>query len=163
MQKLLISVVLLFTFFSIIGADAGDDEKIAADFIGTWHMTSATNSMILSIKPEGEALFILIQKGSHGIDNVTWKPVAGGILIEGAPRFRFWAGRNQTEARVAMEPLPPEATESTLQQFPLTFFMRRIDEKRAVPERNLPTGWSAATLPPEWDQTAGRRREVTPK
>jgi hypothetical protein len=62
-----------------------------------------------------------------------------------------------------MEPLPPEATESTLQQFPLTFFMRRIDEKRAVPERNLPNGWSEANLPSEWDQTAGRRREVTPK
>ncbi len=158
-------------FFSTIllsatgtGAKPNDDDPAA--FVGTWHVTSGTISIVLSIKPEGEALFILIGEGSHGIDNVTWKPMAGGVLIEGLPRFRFWKGRNRSEARVAMEPLPPKATSARMQQFPLTFMMKRMDTKRndsqAVRERKLPAGWSEAMLPAEWDETAGRRRIVTP-
>ena len=149
-----------------IGTGKEPDKNLATHFIGTWHVTSATNSFILSIKPEGEALQILIQKGSHGIDNVTWKPVAGGILVENRPRFRFWKGRHRNEARVEMEPLPPEMTEASLQQFPLAFFMKRVDEKRSfsksLQERSLPAGWTDATLPTEWDQSAGRRRVVSP-
>lgn len=172
MKKDAVPIVSCFAFFSLIlcsaiGAGAEPCEDVTVDFMGTWHVTSATNSMILSIKPEGDALFVLIQKGSYGIDNVTWKPVAGGILVEGSPRFRFWKGRDPTEARVAMELLPPEMTEASLQQFPLTFFMRQIDTERndskIAQERKLPPGWTEATLPTEWDQTAGRRREVGPK
>ena len=143
---------------------AGD---VSADFLGTWHVTSATNSFILSIQSEGQAVFILIQKGAHGIDEVTWRPMPGGILIEGYPRFRFWKGRHPNEARVEMEPLRPELAESSLLKFPATFFMRRVNAKRQFkgsPEkRPVPEGWKKATLPAEWDKTAGKRRKVAAK
>lgn len=145
-------------------ADAKADDDVSASFIGTWHVTSATSSVILSIGPKGQASSILIDKGAYGIDSVTWKSVPGGILVEGLPRFRFWKGGNPQQARVAMEPLPPEVTSASWQEFPLTFFMSRIETKpenaKSTPERKLPAGWNDATLPAEWDETAGRRRVV---
>ena len=142
------------------------DEQVAREFIGTWHVTSATTSVVLTVMPDRKVQFILIERGSHGIDLTTWKPIAGGILIEGLPQFRFWKGRNRSEARVEMEPLPAEATRRGVRQFPRTFFMRRIASKRRisneVAERDFPDGWNKATLPEGWDQTAGHRRSLTP-
>lgn len=146
------------------GTGASDIAAGAAgtSFIGTWRVTSATTSVILDIKPEGRALFILIQRGSHGIDHATWTPMDGGILVESLPRFRFWAGRTAEEARVEMEPLPTALTNESMQQFPLAFFMHRVggrrSDARVLPERDLPTHWANEHLPPEWDQTAGQRR-----
>ncbi|QDU06671.1 hypothetical protein [Gimesia aquarii] len=117
--------------------------------------------MIFSIKDDGEAVMILLQDGAYNMGNVAWKPVPGGILIDGLPRFRFWKGRNRNEARVEIEALPPEMTRSDWQEFPLSFFMRRAISRRLpkqLQERSLPKNWGNATLPPEWDQAAGRRR-----
>ena len=135
-------------------------EDVSADFLGTWHVTSATNSFIISIQPEGKAVVILIQKGAHGINEVPWRPMPGGVLVGG---FRFWKGRHPNEARVEMEPLHPELTEASLLKFPTSFFMRRINSKRqdkhSLEERPVPEHWKKATLPPEWDKTAGRRKK----
>jgi hypothetical protein len=130
-------------------------------FIGTWRVTSATNSVVLDIKPEGRALVILIQRGSHAVDSASWTPMDGGILVESIPRFRLWEGRTAEESRVEMEPLPPSLTDESMQQFPLAFFMHRVGTKRSdarlLPQRELPPHWTDAQLPPEWDQTAGQR------
>ncbi|WP_339911880.1 hypothetical protein [Symmachiella dynata] len=176
-NTLSLAALLSAFVFCAFGVDTSAEEKavvkdntnlkVANEFIGVWHTTSATTSFLIEIKPDGEALFLLIQGGAHGIDNVTWKPLPGGLLVNGIPRLRFWKGRNKNEARVEMEPIPAEMTNAEMLQFPLRFMMRRIDEKRQLPkaylERKLPTGWTDATLTKDWDRTAGKRRSASSK
>jgi hypothetical protein len=150
---------------ALVGGEV--DETVAGTpFIGTWRVTSATNTVIVDIKPGGEALFILIQRGSNAVEKVSWNSMAGGIVVDSLPRFRFWAGRTQAEVRAEMEPLPAAMTEASLQQFPLAFFMHRVDarraDSRAVRERSLPPHWADESLPAEWDQAAGQRRVENP-
>lgn len=161
-----LTILASLTAAATIGSGQETDRNDGSEFVGTWHVTSATTSVLLIIQPDGRATFILIQKGSHGIDNVTWKPLAGGILVEGLPRFRFWKGRNRMEARVEMEPLPPELTDASMQEFPQTFFMRRVGQRTfsgPITKRELPAGWADGTLPTGWDEKAGRRREPSKK
>jgi hypothetical protein len=129
-------------------------------FVGIWRTSSATTSVILAIRPAGKGLVLWIDGGSNSCEEVTWKEVPGGILVESIPRLRFWKGRHPGEARVEMEPLPPEWTSQAIQQFPRTFFMRRQtdqQDRQAVKNRPLPTGWNRSTLAEEWDKSAGKR------
>lgn len=133
------------------------------DFVGTWQTTSGTTSLILTIAPSGEGMLILIASGSHGIDNINWRPLPGGLVTEGRhPRFRFWRGRHPDEARVEMEPLPPPLTSEEMQRFPLAFFMSRVTSvpgSLARRQSDVPQSWMRPQLPADWDQAAGRRRD----
>ncbi|GMW02688.1 MAG: hypothetical protein AMXMBFR84_38240 [Candidatus Hydrogenedentota bacterium] len=164
-QQLPIFVLVVCMSFALCAEQTS--EPPASELTGTWMVTAATNSFVIVIKPDGKAVVLLIQDGSHGIDNVTWKPMPGGLLIEGLPRFRFWNGRNAAEARVEMEALPFELMESSLQRFPTAFFMKRYDEGRNLggqgASRPLAAGWDRETLPADWDEKAGQWREVPPK
>ena len=163
-QKFSRWVLLAFVLIPVmvtVGADQKPKKDVVSEFTGTWSTISGTNSVIFSIKADGEAVIFLLQDGAYNMGNVPWKPVPGGILIDGLPRFRFWKGRNRNESRVEMEALPPEMTSEDWQEFPLSFFMHRSRSKRLpkqLRERSLPKNWNNAKLPPEWDQTAGRRR-----
>lgn len=86
----------------------------------------------------------------------------GGILVKGLPRFRLWASKPAGPIRVEMEELPAEMEVSKgFRTFPLRFFMRRAEVNGLVANsRSLPQGWDQPTLPPEWDQTAGKSRVV---
>ncbi|MCH9653772.1 MAG: hypothetical protein K0U86_12475 [Planctomycetes bacterium] len=159
-RRALLAFVLI-PVMVVVGADEKPKQDAVSEFTGTWSTISGTNSVIFSIKDDGEAVMFLLQSGAYNMGNVPWKRVPGGILIEGLPRFRFWKGRNRNEARVEMEALPPEMTSEDWQEFPLSFFMRRASSKRLPKQfhqRSLPKNWGNAKLPPEWDQSAGRRR-----
>ena len=157
------ALLTVVTMAAVAATGAGEPAEPgdAASFIGVWHVTSAQSSILFNIQPGGKALFLLIQDGSHGIDPVTWRPLPGGVLIEGMPRFRLWKGRGPDDIRVEMEPISPELAASSVQAFPQAFFMRRVKEREfsdSMIARPLPKGWADATLPAGWDETAGKRR-----
>ena len=144
-------------------------EKFRAEpnpFVGVWRTTSASITIILSIRPDGRGLFVLIDGGSNSCEQVTWKVSPGGILVESLPRFRFWKGRHANEVRAEMEPLPPELTSRNVGQFHRTFFMRRNGQRKyppALKNRPLPAGWNQSALPDDWDNKAGRRVSPVPE
>lgn len=129
-------------------------------FTGSWHVTSAVTSIVLSIEPQGEALVLTIENGAHSLERRPWRKLEGGLVVDGVPMFRVWQGRNAEELRVEMEPLPEEIeVGGGLRQFPRGFFMRRASlAPRDKVGRPLPQGWDKAVLSPDWDQKAGRRR-----
>jgi hypothetical protein len=147
--------------FTIGIRSAGGVEPETA-FTGSWHVSSAVNSIVLSIEPGEKALVLLLESGSFSMARSTWKPLPGGILVESMPRFRLWAGRDQLEVRVEMD-LPAELdTSEGWRDFPGTFFMRRIEDAelpKALRDRPLPAGWEKAALDKEWDLQAGHRRQ----
>ena len=111
------------------------DQAVADEFIGVWHTTSATTSFLIEIKPDGEAFFVLIQGGTHGIDNVSWKPLPGGLLVNGIPRLRFWKGRNKNEARVEMESLPPGMASAEITEISAEVYNVASGRETATPQR----------------------------
>lgn len=143
-------------------AFAAESASTDSGFVGTWRTTSATVTLLVSIHEDGTGQFVLIDDGANACEQVTWKQMPGGILVDSIPMLRFWRGRHADESRVEMEPLPAELTSRNLQQFPLAFMMRRDDGERHLPrelgQRPLPEGWTAATLPDDWDAKAGVRR-----
>ena len=85
------------------------DQAVADEFIGVWHTTSATTSFLIEIKPDGEALFVLIQGGTHGIDDVSWKPLPGGLLVKRhSPDFDFGKAGTKTKPASKWNRFPPE-------------------------------------------------------
>jgi hypothetical protein len=153
----LMSLLYALGPLAVFAAEPRDDEN---PYIGVWRTSSATVTFLLSIREDGTGLFVLIDGGANSCDPFTWKEAPGGILVESAPRLRFWKGRHANEARVEMEPLPPELTSRKLQRFPAAFMMRR-DDGRHLPDefknRPLPAGWDEPTLPDDWDAKAGQR------
>lgn len=145
----------------VMAADgAGGDGDPTAVLVGSWHVTSAVTSIVLSIEPSGEALGLFIENGAHSLWRTRWKKMEGGLLIEGMPMFRIWPGRHREEARVEMEPISDEMDVSGgLRQFPLAFFMRKVGPVgRGLPSRAIPKTWESGKPGPDWDQKAGRRR-----
>lgn len=135
--------------------------------IGSWFVTRAQTSVILSIEPGGGALYMFIENGSFSIGRREWKEMPGGILVEGIPRFRMWAPKRKGERiRAEMEELAKGVEVSKgFATFPLSFFMaqatlRSSTQRPEVMNRPLPDGWNDPTLKPEWDQTAGKPRPL---
>jgi hypothetical protein len=146
---------------SIAGATAAEEKADAANLMGSWFVTSATTSFVFSIEPKNEGLFLFIENGSFSIGRIRWKPLPGGVLLEGLPRIRLWAGRNADEVRAEREDFPTAEVSRGFKQFPLSFFMKRVTA-REVPaswlNRPLPGGWEEAALTADWDEKAGERR-----
>jgi hypothetical protein len=140
---------------------AEGEQKAEPNMTGTWHVTSAMNSVILSIEPDGQVLILLMEGSSFSMTRLKWRPLAGGVLVEGVLRFRLWAGQDPLWARVEMDlPEGLDVTESW-REFPQAFFIRRIEPASlpaAVSERPLRDGWEKGVLDKEWDQKAGKRR-----
>lgn len=159
------ALVSLAAFPASIAIAAAPDAKTdaAEKLIGSWHTTSAVTSIILSIERGGEALFMFIENGAYSIDRVRWKPLPGGLMIEGAFRIRLWLGTSPDNLRAEMEELPPHAEVSNgFARFPISFFMRRVGSRNVPPEslqRDLPKHWRGETPGEGWDQKAGKRRE----
>jgi hypothetical protein len=149
---------------SLTAAQPQVSDGAAARLLGSWHVTSAVTSIILSIEPAGEGLFIFLENGAYNIARVLWRPLPGGLLVEGALRIRVWLGRNPEELRAEMEELPPQVDVSDgFARFPLAFFMRRVSHRqvsREMLERELPKQWLEPTVPEGWDEKAGKRREL---
>jgi hypothetical protein len=135
--------------------------------IGSWHTTSAQKSLVVSVRPEGQALVMFIERGQHSIDHVPWESSHGGLLLQGVPRIRLWPGRHDQELRAEIEPIP-EASYDPNKGFLRRFFMRRVQE-RSLPQgwrsRPVPEGWKRETLDKAWDASAGKRplEDGTPK
>ena len=130
--------------------------------IGSWQVTSAQTSLILSIEADHKALVLWIWKGSHSTLRTSWKPFHGGILVQNMPRIRLWPGRENrdNELRAELE-AAPEIGYDPNKEFHERFFMRRI-EYREMPrqwlDRPVPEQWKRQTLDAEWNASAGKRR-----
>ncbi len=137
------------------------EQKAEPNMTGTWHVTSAMNSVILSIEPDGQVLVLLMEGSSFSITRLKWRPLPGGVLVEGVLRFRLWAGQDPLWARVETDmPEGLDVTESW-REFPQAFFIRRIEPAslpKEVIEWPLRDGWEKAVLDKEWDEKAGKRR-----
>jgi len=143
----------------------GEPERASSDescmkLIGSWQVTSAQTSLILSIEPGHKALVLWIRKGSHSTLRTSWKPLPGGILVQGIPRIRLWAGRKNrdNELRAEVEAIP-ELGYDPNKEFHDHFFMRRIkfeETPRHLLDRPLPERWKKETLGQEWNASAGR-------
>ncbi|HPB31079.1 MAG TPA: hypothetical protein PLB62_06450 [Candidatus Sumerlaeota bacterium] len=144
----------------LYGQPASDSsDKGSQKLIGSWHVTRAQTSLILSIEPDHEALVLWIQKGSHSTLRTSWEPVPGGILVHGRPRIRLWPGREtrDDELRAELEAIP-ELGYDPNKDFHDHFFMRRIRQEEVpldVRNRPIPERWEKETLGEDWNQTAG--------
>ena len=154
------NVVLALVTMPVTRMLAADDGESVSALMGSWHVTSAVTSIILSVEPQGEALGVLIENGAHTLWRSKWRKLPGGILVDGQPMIRLWIGRNKDEARAEMESLPEDMEVSAgIRQFPLSFFMRRVPmSPRNTPSRKYPPAWENGSLGTEWDRKAGRRR-----
>jgi len=110
---------------------------------GAWQVTSALNSLVLSLEPDGQALVILLEKGSFSAGRTKWKPLPGGLLVgEAILRFRLWEANETDRLRAEME--LPEGIETSegWRTFPRSFFMSRIVQApKELIDRPLPPGW----------------------
>lgn len=102
---------------------AEDQQQPSVELLGSWHVTSATNSVILSIEQSGKALVILMQSGSFGMGRTNWKALPGGILVDSYPRFRLWAGSDPNSLRAEIEDIPKdvEVSDDGWRSFPPFF------------------------------------------
>ncbi len=129
---------------------------------GSWEVTSAQTSLVLSIEPDRKVLCLWIRKGSHSTLRTSWKPFHGGILVQSMPRIRLWPGRENRgdELRAELEAVPEMGYDPN-KEFHERFFMRRI-EYREMPrqflDRPVPEQWKRETLDTEWNASAGKRR-----
>ena len=128
--------------------------------IGSWQVTIAQTSLIVSIEPDHKVLVLWIRKGSHSMLRTSWKPFHGGILVQGVPRIRLWTGRenNNNELRAELEAIP-ELGYDPNKEFHDHFFMRRIKYKEPQPQllnRPVPEQWTQETLGEDWNTSAGR-------
>ncbi len=141
------------------------NEQNRQKLIGSWEVTSAQTSLILSIEADHKVLVLWIRKGSHSMLRTSWKPFHGGILVQALPRIRLWPGRenNDDELRAELEAVP-EIGYDPNKEFHERFFMRRI--KYAEPpkqflDRPVPEQWKRETLDAEWNASAGKRRPAS--
>jgi hypothetical protein len=137
-------------------------DTAAIQLNGSWHVTSAANSVILSIEPSGEALVVLVQQGAYSIARTKWSRTASGIVVEGPLRFRLWEDQRPDRLRAEIdlpEDLPDGLVSDGWRTFPRAFFMRRVeqDNRTLGPNRKLPVGWENATPPAGWEDRAGKR------
>jgi hypothetical protein len=109
-----------------------DDALSSRELIGSWNTTSGQESLVISIREDGQALVLFIQPGQHSIKHVAWKPFHGGILT----------ARTSGERK-----LPPH------------FFMARVTERPVPAELNrpVPPHWRRTQVDEAWDASAGRR------
>jgi hypothetical protein len=123
------------------------------------------NAVVLSLESTGRALVMMLDGDAFSTMPTSWKALPGGVLVEGLPRFRLWAGADDQHLRAAIE-LPAGADMSdSWRRFPEAFSMSRIADVKlpaALLERPLPVGWEKAMPGDEWQQKAGRRRRAQP-
>ena len=129
--------------------------------MGAWQVTSAQTSLILSIQPDRKALILWIRKGGRSQLYTSWEPCHGGVLVQGMPRIRLWAGRDgrDNELRAELEAIPEIGFDPN-EKFHDHFFMRRIDYEQVPQEwltRPIPERWTKDTLGEDWSTTAGRK------
>lgn len=162
---------LLIGLLLVLSACANSGQRTTASsdeawrsLVGSWHTTTGTKSLILSIHDDGTALMMFIESGSFSINRVPWQPFHGGILLQGIPRIRLWHGRYDEDLRAEIEPIP-QLDYDPDQQFMRRFFMSRVTD-RSLPEgwreRPVPPAWVQPQLDPSWDPAAGKRG-VQPK
>lgn len=164
-----VSIAMVGIASAQLGESAADsvvdetvDERTGA-FYGTWHSTRGQKSILVNIEPGGEALLLRMQRGSHSMDRIAWKPFHGGILIESIPRMRLWPGQGKNSVRAEIESIS-EIDYDADSDFGSRFFMRRIDSpdgSRAIPEllkREVPEHWAHETLGEEWDASLRPKR-----
>ncbi|MHC4108638.1 MAG: hypothetical protein ACYSTY_11180 [Planctomycetota bacterium] len=134
-----------------------DDALSSRELIGSWNTTSGQESLVISIREDGQALVLFIQPGQHSIKHVAWKPFHGGILIEDVTRIRLWPGRHAGELRAELEVDP--ARTSGERKLPPHFFMARVTERPVPAELNrpVPPHWRRTQVDEAWDASAGRR------
>jgi hypothetical protein len=155
------AMVLGFTLLLALSAQVPTQTENIADaagsFTGTWIVTSAQTSLVLSVERGEEALVVWIHPGSHSCARPAWRSMPGGILIESVPRLRLWAGRHNDELRVELESVPQLDIDAN-EIFHDHFFVRRVGRDTLALPRDwaLPEGWSEEALPEHWDETAGR-------
>jgi hypothetical protein len=161
-RRQLLKLLALLPVSVGVAAEANPELNPAKKFLGSWLTTSAATSLVLSIEPGGQGLSLMIENGSFNINRIKWEPLGSGIIIQGFPRFRFWEGKSDDDARVEMEEIPAEAEVSrSVRQFPLSFFMRRVKHHpgpTGLLGRPIPEAWRSVSLDPDWDKKAGRRR-----
>ncbi|MDD5705138.1 MAG: hypothetical protein PHR35_04375 [Kiritimatiellae bacterium] len=129
--------------------------------IGSWQVTSAQTSLVLSIEPDHQVLVLWMRPGSHSMGRTSWSAMPGGILIQDAPRIRLWEGRDgsDNELRAEVETIPEIGFDPN-KDFHDHFFMRRVrdrDVPQGVLDRPLPARWQMEILGEEWNETAGRK------
>lgn len=130
--------------------------------LGSWQVTSAQTSLILSIEPNRKVLVLWMRKGSHSTLRTSWKPFHGGILVQAMPRIRLWPGRENrdNELRAELEAIP-EIGYDPDKEFHERFFMRRIkyaEMPKQWLDRPVPEQWKRETLDAEWNASARKRR-----
>lgn len=132
-------------------------EPSPKEMLGAWTMHHAQATMILTIEPDGKALFLQFHDGSHYQLRTSWEPYHGGILVHSFPRMRLWQGREGKTNELRGE---VEILKGIEYKFPTRFFMRRIKyEKPPVYMKNhpLPKNWENRELPKEWNKTTGTK------
>lgn len=170
-RKLMIRRIFLIAVGVIVGTilirptfgESTDDSTVDSwqKLMGTWQVTSAQTSLILSIEPDRRVLVLWIREGGHSGLYTSWEPCHGGILLHSMPRIRLWPGREgrDNELRAELEAVPEIGFDPN-EQFHDHFFMRRIEYEQVPREwlaRPIPGRWTKETLEEDWDTTAGRK------
>ena len=64
-----------------VRSDLGEQDKHegGAGLTGSWHVTSAMNSVVLSMEPGGQVLVLLLESGSFSMARTTGKTLPGGV------------------------------------------------------------------------------------
>ncbi len=157
------AVMLAVLMAMAIAAQPEEDTKEESwqKLLGSWQVTSAQTSLILSIEPNRQVLVLWIHPGSHSMLRTSWKPFHGGILVQSMPRIRLWSGRadSHTELRAELEAVT-EIDFDPNKEFHDHFFMKRIEYREMPPQwldRPVPREWMEETLGDEWNASAGRR------
>lgn len=143
--------------------DMPSDQKAKSweSLIGSWQVTSAQTSLILSLEPDQKALVLWIRPGGHSMLRTSWEPQPGGILVHGIPRIRLWTGRDKrnNELRAELEAIP-EIGYDPNKDFHDHFFMGRIKDEEMPLQwqtRPIPERWKKETVGADWNATAGRK------
>jgi hypothetical protein len=165
-RKLLLGLATLpFSTAAALAQSPPEPKEPHLRLVGTWQSTIGETSVILSIQPPGEALVILGEKGAFGMARTHWRPLPGGLFVDGFPRFRLWLGNNDGELRAEMDLPDGPNVSAGLRRFPRSFFMRRVPFTRFPREllaRPLPDRWQQDAVDADWDEKAGKPKAEPP-
>lgn len=152
-------------YFSLEPSCNADDEtKTASDaFTGIWSSHYQQTFIYLIIQPAQKAVFALSDQG-HNFVEVSWIPAKNGIIVRGFPMLRLWQTNQPDRCKVRMQEVPPEMTNDTFVKFPLNFYMtRQLHQLPAgLAGLKIPKDWLGADPPSDFDNMAGKPREVDP-
>jgi len=150
----------LWVFVGCSESPEGQPTKWPDSLIGSWQVTRAQTSLILSVEPDYEVLVLWIRPGSHSMQRTSWVAVPRGIMVQSVPRIRLWPGREgrDNELRAELEAIPEWGFDPN-EDFHDHFFMGRIRQEE-MPQpwltRPIPERWKMEVLGEQWNTTAGR-------